>query len=123
MYGDQRLNIHGMAQNISFRFSTTIPEHRRCTVLTVKPLHGEKVKNLDCSKIAKMNADNGGEYISTIMKEFCKTKGIQLIYTVVSNPEMNGTRQPNDSIDLCLIKLEQCYWRAMSANVLGMKRS
>lgn len=40
-------------------------------------------------KIAKLRIDNGGEYISTEFKEFCKSKGIQMRYTVPHNPEMN----------------------------------
>lgn len=52
--------------------------------------HSTTVKTLDCTKIAKLRADNGGEYISSEMKSFCKEKGIQLLFTVPYNPEMNG---------------------------------
>lgn len=52
--------------------------------------HCTKVKKVDCTKIAKLRADNGGEYISNEMKLYCKEKGIQLMLTVAYNPEMNG---------------------------------
>lgn len=41
-------------------------------------------------KIARLNADNGGEYSSNEFKSFCKKKGIELSYTVPHNPEMNS---------------------------------
>lgn len=44
-------------------------------------------------KVSKLRADNGGEYISNEYKEFCKQKGIQLIYTVPYNPKMNGVAE------------------------------
>lgn len=41
-------------------------------------------------KVAKLRADNGGEYISNEFKDYCKEKGIQLNYTVPYNPQMNS---------------------------------
>lgn len=55
--------------------------------------HCKKVKNLDCSSIAKLKADNGGEYVSNDLKNYCKGRGIQIIYTVAYNPEMNGVSE------------------------------
>lgn len=55
--------------------------------------HCTKVKRLDCSTIAKLKADNGGEYISNELKAFCRERGIQIIYTVPSNPERNGVAE------------------------------
>lgn len=52
--------------------------------------HCTKVEKVDCTKVAKLRADNGGEYISNEMKFYCKEKGIQLLLTVAYNPEMNG---------------------------------
>lgn len=52
--------------------------------------HCTKVKKVDCTKVAKLRADNGEEYISIEMKLYCKHKGIQLMFTVAHNPEMNG---------------------------------
>lgn len=62
-------------------------------VALAESLHGKKMKKLDCSSIAKLKADNGGEYISNELKNFCKERGIQIIYTVPSNPEMNGVAE------------------------------
>lgn len=45
------------------------------------------------AKIVKLKADNGGEYSSNEFKQFCKSKGIQLIYTVPHNPEMNSVAE------------------------------
>lgn len=45
------------------------------------------------SKVAKVKLDNGGEYISNELKDFCKSRGIQLIYTVPYNPAMNGVAE------------------------------
>lgn len=40
-------------------------------------------------RLAKLRADNGGEYISNELKAYCKEKGIELSYTVPHHPEMN----------------------------------
>lgn len=45
------------------------------------------------TKIAKLKADNGGEYISNEFKGFCREKGIELDYTVPHNPEMNSVAE------------------------------
>lgn len=42
------------------------------------------------TKISKVRADNGGEYISHEFKDYCRSKGIQILYTAPRNPEMNG---------------------------------
>lgn len=44
-------------------------------------------------RVAKLKTDNGGEYTSKEFHEFCRVKGIQLIYTVPHNPEMNGVAE------------------------------
>lgn len=44
-------------------------------------------------KISKLRADNGGEYISTEFKDYCKEKGIRISYTVARNPELNGVAE------------------------------
>lgn len=59
-------------------------------VAMAESLHCTKVKKVDCTKIAKLRADHGGEYVSNEMKLYCKEKGIQLMLTVPYNPEMNG---------------------------------
>jgi len=35
--------------------------------------------------IAKLKADNGGEYTSNEFRKFCRDKGIQMIFTVLYN--------------------------------------
>lgn len=45
------------------------------------------------SKVAKLKADNGGEYISNEFRVFCKEKGIEMDYTVPHNPEMNSVAE------------------------------
>lgn len=54
-------------------------------VAMVEALHG--------CKIAKLRVDNGGEYTSNEFKDFCAKKGIQILYTVAYNPEMNGVAE------------------------------
>lgn len=51
-------------------------------VAMAEALHGKRV--------AKLRADNGGEYVPNELKEYCKVKGIQLSFTVPYNPEMNS---------------------------------
>lgn len=41
-------------------------------------------------QISKLRCDNGGEYISTDFRNFCKSKGIMLDYTVPYTPQQNG---------------------------------
>lgn len=41
-------------------------------------------------RLAKLRADNGGEYVSNDLKAYCKEKGIELSFTVPYNPEMNS---------------------------------
>ena len=43
--------------------------------------------------IKKVRSDNGGEYSSVAMKEFCKKKGIQHQYTTSYTPEQNGVAE------------------------------
>lgn len=41
-------------------------------------------------KVSKLRADNGGEYTSNALKQYCTSKGIHISYTVPYNPQMNG---------------------------------
>lgn len=50
-------------------------------------------ESLHGNKIAKLKADNGGEYVSNQFKHFCKDKGIQMTLTVPYNPEMNSVAE------------------------------
>lgn len=44
-------------------------------------------------RVSKIKLDNGGEYSSNDLKDYCKQKGIQLLYTVPYNPEMNSVAE------------------------------
>lgn len=44
-------------------------------------------------KVSKVRADNGGEYTSNDFKRFCNERGIQILYTVPYNPEMNSVSE------------------------------
>lgn len=76
----------------------------------------EKFKEFGC-KVAKLRADNGGEYTSHEFKNFCKQKGIQLLYTVPYNPEMNSvgerlnrTLQEKARTMLLASGIDWCFW-------------
>lgn len=78
-------------------------------VAMVEALHGKK--------IAKLKADNGGEYTSNEFKQFCKVKGIQMMFTVPYNPEMNSvaerlnrTLQEKATTMLLASGLEPKFW-------------
>lgn len=43
--------------------------------------------------LLKLRSDNGGEYVSHELQEFCRDKGIKLEYTVPYNPQMNGVAE------------------------------
>ncbi|KAL1941168.1 hypothetical protein VTO73DRAFT_7380 [Trametes versicolor] len=44
-------------------------------------------------KLAKLRADNGGEYVGNAFKDFCKERGIQLQTTSPRTPEQNGAAE------------------------------
>lgn len=48
----------------------------------IKTQHGLKTKRIRC--------DNGGEYSSNHFKQFCRSRGIQLEYTMPYSPQQNG---------------------------------
>lgn len=45
------------------------------------------------SKISRLRTDNGGEYCSHAMKQFCRCKGIRMEKTVPYTPEQNGVSE------------------------------
>ena len=53
-------------------------------------LESENHHNL---KVSKIRMDNGGEYRSNDFKNWCKTKGILLDYTIPHTPQLNGTAE------------------------------
>lgn len=44
-------------------------------------------------KSSKIRSDNGGEYIATGLKQWCKSKGIFIDYTIAYTPQLNGTAE------------------------------
>uniref|UniRef100_A0A1B6C2D3 Integrase catalytic domain-containing protein n=2 Tax=Clastoptera arizonana TaxID=38151 RepID=A0A1B6C2D3_9HEMI len=44
-------------------------------------------------KAHKIRCDNGGEYVSTNLKQWCKIKGIVMDYSIPSTPQLNGTAE------------------------------
>lgn len=78
-------------------------------VAMAEALHGKRV--------AKLRADNGGEYTSNGFKDYCKQKGIQMLFTVPYNPEMNSvserlnrTLQEKSTTMLLASGLDEKYW-------------
>lgn len=78
-------------------------------------------------KIAKLKVDNGGEYTSNEFKSYCKEKGIQVIFTVPHNPEMNSvserlnrTLQDKATTMLLASNLDEKFWNEaiLTANYL-----
>lgn len=45
------------------------------------------------SKISQVRCDNGGEYVSHSLKNWCKERGIKLDYTIPHSPQLNGTAE------------------------------
>lgn len=53
-----------------------------------------KVTSLFCNtKISKLKCDNGGEYYSKSLREFCDEKDIILSYTPLYTPQLNGVAE------------------------------
>uniref|UniRef100_A0A0A9Y7H1 Copia protein n=1 Tax=Lygus hesperus TaxID=30085 RepID=A0A0A9Y7H1_LYGHE len=49
------------------------------------------VSAMFASKIFRLKCDNG--YVSDRFKHLCMSKGIQIDYTILRNPEQNGTQR------------------------------
>lgn len=78
-------------------------------VAMAEALHGVKV--------AKFRADNAGEYSSGEIDEYCKSKGIQRVYSVAHNPEMtsvaerlNRTLEEKATTMLLASGLDRKFW-------------
>ena len=58
-----------------------------------------QVENLSGRRIKILRSDNGGEYTSTEINDFCKEAGIKRELTVPYNPQQNGvTERKNETI-------------------------
>lgn len=57
------------------------------------------------NKMSRLRCDNGGEYISQKLKEFCKENGIMIEYTSPYNPESNGVAE---RLNRTLIEKARC---------------
>lgn len=68
-------------------------------------------------KVQAIRCDNGGEYSGKDFKNFCKEKGIEIIYSIPRNPEQNGISERFNRTILdksrCMIfeaKLDKIFW-------------
>lgn len=53
-----------------------------------------RVSSIFCDKkISKIKCDNGGEYRSRMLSDFCLEKGIQISYTPPYTPQLNGVAE------------------------------
>lgn len=66
----------------------------------------------------RLRCDNGGEYVSHEMRNFCKQKGIKLEYTIPRTPQQNGVAERYNRTVLdkarCLIfqaNMEKVFWQ------------
>uniref|UniRef100_A0A1Y1L115 Retrovirus-related Pol polyprotein from transposon TNT 1-94 n=1 Tax=Photinus pyralis TaxID=7054 RepID=A0A1Y1L115_PHOPY len=50
----------------------------------------QMTKSMFTQSISKLRCDNGGEYVSNRLKNFCRDNGIIIDYTVPYNPQQNG---------------------------------
>lgn len=44
-------------------------------------------------KLSRFRSDNGGEYYNKEFQDYCKSKGIQMIFTVPYTPQQNGVSE------------------------------
>ena len=44
-------------------------------------------------KVCKIRCDNGGEFTGKELKQWCKSKGITLDFTIPYSPQLNGTAE------------------------------
>lgn len=87
--------------------------------------------HFDGKRVAHLYCDNGGEYISNDMKEFCSNKGIQYHLTAPHTPQQNGiAERMNRTIVektrsiLHYSKLPKSFWsEAMRTSVFLINRS
>lgn len=84
-------------------FVTFIDDHTHmCVVFTMK----NRSEVLQClqkfysmstahfnTKLSRLRCDNGGEYSSSVFKNYCEEKGIIIEYTVPYTPQLNGVAE------------------------------
>lgn len=59
----------------------------------MKPWMLSKRSCLWLRRVSRLRCDNGGEYIGENFQKYCRTKGIQVEYTVPHTPEQNGVSE------------------------------
>lgn len=76
------------------RFVMIYAMKRKDAVINCFKDYESKVTAMFCNKrIAKIKCDNGGEYCSGSLKDFCREKGISISYTPPYTPQMNGVAE------------------------------
>lgn len=96
--------ITPVSRNDNRYFVTFVDDYSRFVIIYVIKRKDEvidcfkdyekKVTAMFCNKrISKIKCDNGGEYCSGSLQEFCKNKGINISYTPPYNPQMNGVAE------------------------------
>ena len=94
----REMGIHRVKYYISFIDDCSWCVTIEC--LKTKDQTTEKIKNyvahLECQYAMKPKgfcADNGGEYIGIMLKQWCEQNGIKLEYTAPHSPEQNGVAE------------------------------
>jgi transposase InsO family protein len=64
------------------------------------------VKNKCNRDLTIIHSDNGGEYTSNNIRNYCRSKGIQQRFTVACNSEMNGIAE---RMNRTLIEMVRCF--------------
>ncbi|KAJ1519204.1 hypothetical protein ONE63_011190 [Megalurothrips usitatus] len=75
-------------------------------------------ENYQQRKVYKIRCDNGGEYISTDLKSWCKRKGIVLDYTVPRCPQLNGKAEKMNRSLLDIVRA-MLFQSGMNNNMWG----
>src|SRR6478735_1265596 len=114
--------------NKGFRyFASFVDDFSRCTTVyllkrksdyaTMFEKFCKLIKNKFNRPITIIHSDNGGEYKSRFIKNFCEENGIEQKFTVAGNPEMNGVaeRMNRTLIEMvrCMLQdstLQKRYW-------------
>src|SRR6478735_6834741 len=99
------------------RFTTVYLLKRKSDYATMFEKFCKLIKNKFNRPITIIHSDNGGEYKSRFIKNFCEENGIEQKFTVAGNPEMNGVaeRMNRTLIEMvrCMLQdstLQKRYW-------------
>uniref|UniRef100_A0A0A9X817 Retrovirus-related Pol polyprotein from transposon TNT 1-94 n=1 Tax=Lygus hesperus TaxID=30085 RepID=A0A0A9X817_LYGHE len=71
-------------------FAVSYLLEKKSEVFDFLKIYVEEVESKWNSRVHKIRCDHGGEYSSNEFKKWCETKGIQIDYTNVKEPQLNG---------------------------------